>query len=432
MSDAVALGIAGIAASGLKGLTAVPHQKGLLGYACLRGRGCALLAILVLIFAVSAGGARADVRAVGAANQQTVVSLTFDHNLQYQIALGPLLAKYGMNATFFVNSGLVRTNSSYYMDWSDLQALYAGGNEIGGHTVTHADPAKLTLDQQRNEVCVDRATLVAHGFQAVSFAHPYGADRIGETIVRGCGYNSARSIGGPALTCGGNCNYTETIPPAKAFATRTTPHIRIGTQLTTLQSYVTAAESKGGGWVQFLATHICDGCDEYSVPLPTIEAFLAWLKPRAAQGTIVRTVGQVIAGAPQPLQTGPFARDTVSPVITSLSLTRRSFRVAKAATPVAARAKRGTAFRYTLSEPATVTIEIQRKRRCRRGATCKRYRSVGTLTRKAAQLRNGTRFSGRIGKKALRRGRYRAVVRATDSGGNRSAPRRASFKIVRR
>jgi hypothetical protein len=408
------------------------HQKGFVGHAAHCARRSALLAITLLLFLLAAPEAPADVRAVDAANPGTVVSLTFDHNLKNQMVLGPLLAKYGMRGTFFVNSGLVGSDSYYYMDWVDLQAIRAAGNEIGGHTLTHADPAKLTLDEQRNEVCADRSNLVGHGFQVVSFAHPYGADGIGQAIVRGCGYSSARAIGA-GVECSASCNYTETIPPADRFATRTTPHVHKGTPLSTLQSYVTKAETSGGGWVQFVITHICDECDEYSIPAATLEDFLAWLQPRAAQGTVVKTVAEVIGGAPQPLQVGnPFARDTVNPMISSLSLKRRSFRVAKATTPQAARAKRGTAFRYTLSEPATVTIEIQRKRRCRSRAACKRYRSVGTLTRKAALLRNSTRFSGRIGKRALRRGRYRAVVRATDAAGNRSAARKASFKVVRR
>jgi hypothetical protein len=41
------------------------------------------------------------------------------------------------------------------------------------------------------------------------------------------------------------------------------------------------------------------------------------------------------------------------------------------------------------------------------------------------------RFSGKIAKRALRPGRYRAVIRATDAAGNVSAPARLRFRIVR-
>jgi hypothetical protein len=40
------------------------------------------------------------------------------------------------------------------------------------------------------------------------------------------------------------------------------------------------------------------------------------------------------------------------------------------------------------------------------------------------------KFSGRIGKKALKPGRYRATLRAKDPAGNRSAPRRITFRIL--
>jgi hypothetical protein len=42
-----------------------------------------------------------------------------------------------------------------------------------------------------------------------------------------------------------------------------------------------------------------------------------------------------------------------------------------------------------------------------------------------------TRFSGRIGRRKLAPGRYRATLGATDAAGNRAAVRRVSFTIVR-
>jgi hypothetical protein len=41
------------------------------------------------------------------------------------------------------------------------------------------------------------------------------------------------------------------------------------------------------------------------------------------------------------------------------------------------------------------------------------------------------KFSGRIGRRALKRGRYRLVLRATDAAGNRSRLRRISFRVVK-
>jgi hypothetical protein len=120
------------------------------------------------------------------------------------------------------------------------------------------------------------------------------------------------------------------------------------------------------------------------------------------------------------------AGDTVVPLVGGFRATPALFAVARAGTPLAARVARGTRFRYTLSEAARVTLKIQRALPGRRG----RYGTVGTLKRSGAKGANRIRFSGRIGRRALRRGRYRAVIRAVDAAGNRSGRRTARFRVA--
>ena len=141
---------------------------------------------------------------------------------------------------------------------------------------------------------------------------------------------------------------------------------------------------------------------------------------------------------------GGFA-DLTAPLVSSLVSSNKLFAVSRAYTAMSAATARGTRFRYKLSEPARVAIAIQRllpgrKRHggcvrpspeLRRAKRCTRHRTIGTLTRTGKQGSNSTRFSGRLGGRALRPGRYRAVVRATDAARNRSAPKRARFRIVR-
>ena len=110
------------------------------------------------------------------------------------------------------------------------------------------------------------------------------------------------------------------------------------------------------------------------------------------------------------------------------------------------RIQRGTAFRFRLSEAATVRIAIERAghgrkrgkrclkptRRLRDARRCRRYVAVGTLTRR--DLKAGSRriaFSGRIGRRALLPWRYRARLTATDLSGNRSRTRKLRFRVVR-
>ena len=86
-----------------------------------------------------------------------------------------------------------------------------------------------------------------------------------------------------------------------------------------------------------------------------------------------------------------------------------------------------TRFRFTLSETARVTIRIQRATGT--GART-RYRTVAAIRRSGNSGRNSTTFSRKLGRRLLRAGRYRAVARAADAAGNRSAPRRATFRIA--
>lgn len=161
------------------------------------------------------------------------------------------------------------------------------------------------------------------------------------------------------------------------------------------------------------------------------------------QSTATRSI--VVSPAPA----APATADTTPPSVTAVSLAHKRFRVGRAATAISARTKKavpvGTAFRYTLSEAATVTFTIQRAyvgqrsgKRCvearQAGAKRKRctyYTRVGVLTRQRPSGKSVTPFSGRIGKRALRPGAYRVLIGATDAAGNASTPKRLAFTIAR-
>jgi hypothetical protein len=96
-------------------------------------------------------------------------------------------------------------------------------------------------------------------------------------------------------------------------------------------------------------------------------------------------------------------------------------------------AARGTTFRYALSEPARVTFAIQRKRpgRCGRARRCARFRRVAAFGADGVAGPNAERFSGRIGRRTLVPGAYRALVIATDAAGNRSGAATLRFTVLR-
>jgi uncharacterized repeat protein (TIGR01451 family) len=65
-----------------------------------------------------------------------------------------------------------------------------------------------------------------------------------------------------------------------------------------LKTFVTQAETHGGGWVPIVLHDICNQCADSSVSLANFTAFLDWLQPRAMTGTVVKTVREVISPAP--------------------------------------------------------------------------------------------------------------------------------------
>jgi hypothetical protein len=149
-----------------------------------------------------------------------------------------------------------------------------------------------------------------------------------------------------------------------------------------------------------------------------------------AIGVVARTrsVSQPPGAGPGP---GPVV-DSVAPVLSRASLTHRRFRVGRRATAVSARATpRGTTVRFTLSEAATVRLSFKRERRIGRRHRLK-LKGVGTLTRVEKRAgRQRVAFSGRIGKRALKPGRYRASISATDAANNRSKASVLEFRVVR-
>ena len=108
-------------------------------------------------------------------------------------------------------------------------------------------------------------------------------------------------------------------------------------------------------------------------------------------------------------------------------------------------AKKGTTFKFTLSEAATVTFAIERKTSGRRvkgkcvkktrtnarNQKCGLFKRVGAFRAQRAAGPNRKKFSGRIGKTTLKPGSYRALLTAVDAAGNKSKPARIAFTVVK-
>jgi Big-like domain-containing protein/polysaccharide deacetylase len=242
---------------------------------------------------------------VHAATNPVVVSLEFDDGTADQAPAQSLLSSHGVHGVFFINSGRIGTPG--YLSLTQIHSIAADGNEIGGHTVSHADVPTLDLAEQQRQVCNDRVALLNEGFHVTDFAFPFGDnDAQSESVVQGCNYNSGRDIGGivSAGSCSG-CDYAEWLPsPRDLWATRTPDSVKSYTTVSDLTGYVTAAQAHGGGWVQLVVHHLCSGssCDTLSADPGTISAFLDWLN---ANNIRVATIQDMLGSAEKAPVNGP-------------------------------------------------------------------------------------------------------------------------------
>jgi hypothetical protein len=202
--------------------------------------------------------------------------------------------------------------------------------------------------------------------------------------------------------------------------------------------------------------------EERSGPAPPVTRVDALF---ASQSTGLLTGGTFVMRAPTPRAANltvfglpplptPLA-DLTKPSL-RLSASRRRFAVGRRATPrdgtatAAAKkrkkARRGTTLRLRLSEAARVRFEVLLKtkgrkvgKRClkprranRKRKRCVRLVRKGTFTRSAPAGSSRVAFSGRIRRKALKRGRYLLRATPTDAAGNRGKRRSLSIRIVAR
>lgn len=243
--------------------------------------------------------------AARATTPSMVVSLTFDDGLQNQYTTAlPILQQYGMSATFYIITGFTGVISGY-MTQAQLQAVYAAGNEIAGHTVLHPMLGQLSSDEATREICQSRDTLLSWGFPVTDFSYPYSDYRsTSEQIVQQCGYNSGRldeNLASP-FGCHSGCALTGTIPPADPYAIPTPDSVQTTWTLANLEAVVTQAETVGG-WTPITFHNICEsGCGAYSTTPEIFSAFLAWLQ---TQNVSLETVHQVIGGPVQPAVSAP-------------------------------------------------------------------------------------------------------------------------------
>lgn len=118
-----------------------------------------------------------------------VFGITFDDGYENNLRCAlPVLQRFGFTSTCYVVANLIGQRNSWdaahgiaqvpLMDAAQLQAWVDGGQEVGSHTLTHANLAALPEAQQYEEIAGSKVALEAVVRQTNGvrhFCYPYGA-----------------------------------------------------------------------------------------------------------------------------------------------------------------------------------------------------------------------------------------------------------------
>lgn len=138
--------------------------------------------------------------------KRKILTFSYDDGITQDIRLVELFNKYGMKATFNVNSGklgqereLLREGVIIRHDKvqaTDVKHIYAG-HEVAAHTMTHPSLLKLSDEDVIREVEQDRLQLSdLCGYEVVGFAYPGGHydSRVADLIRAQTGVKYCRTV----------------------------------------------------------------------------------------------------------------------------------------------------------------------------------------------------------------------------------------------
>jgi peptidoglycan/xylan/chitin deacetylase (PgdA/CDA1 family) len=135
--------------------------------------------------------------------KKKALTLSYDDGVEQDRRLVEILNRYGIKATFNINSGIQTGANAWQngkllvrrMNVTGLPALYAG-HEAAIHSLTHPHLEDLDEESIRNELEQDALNLERiFGKKAQGMAYPYGT--FNDTVVRivqECGLRYARGI----------------------------------------------------------------------------------------------------------------------------------------------------------------------------------------------------------------------------------------------
>lgn len=140
--------------------------------------------------------------------KKKAVTFSFDDGVVQDVRLIELLNKYGLKATFNLNSellgkgGMLQIRDTkichYCLRPEDVKSTYEG-HEIAAHTLTHPNLTTLNKDEIIHQVEQDRINLSSLcGYEVVGMAYPCGGvnnnDEVAQIIKENTGIKYCRTI----------------------------------------------------------------------------------------------------------------------------------------------------------------------------------------------------------------------------------------------
>lgn len=137
-------------------------------------------------------------------NKLKALTFSFDDGVMNDLRFAKLLNKYGMKATFNINTGKMTTENKWiykdtivsHLTFNDMKEAYEG-HEIASHTFSHPFPDRIDYKTYANEVSLDIA-IIEKLFErkVIGFAYPYGtATDIGIQVLKENNIKYARTVG---------------------------------------------------------------------------------------------------------------------------------------------------------------------------------------------------------------------------------------------
>lgn len=153
-----------------------------------------------------------------------LIVISSDDGFKNNLRAAKILEEFGISGCFFVNpftidnlpfevlKNFCKQKLNFppveFLNWSDVEELQKRGHEIGSHTMTHVNLAKLAEEALRDEIATSYEIIKRRCGEPLHFAYPYGRffhfNELAKKIVFETGYRSCASA---ERGCHVNLNY---------------------------------------------------------------------------------------------------------------------------------------------------------------------------------------------------------------------------------